>query len=149
NVHLGLRGLQRRLGALQAGLGLLERRARDEALGEHVFLPRMVVALLDYPCAGRVALGERSLQAALLVRGVELRDQLPRAPRVAPADRAPDQPAVDAEGVVDLALRLDRSRERERLARAARLDRDHAHRPDLLGRRLLGALASGRQRADR
>ena len=54
-------------------------------LGEQVFLPRMVVALLDQARAGGVALGARRLQAALFVRRVELRDQLARPQLVADA----------------------------------------------------------------
>ncbi len=147
-VDLRLRGLHRRLRALQVRRDLVEGRLRDEALREQLFLPVVVVALLDELRPSRGELRPHALGSAVLVRGIEAGDELSGLDDVADVDAPLDHSPVDAEGEVDLGLRLDRASQGHRITRGTHVHGDHPHGADFGRGRRLHALA-GREQGKR
>jgi hypothetical protein len=131
--QLRLGGFNPGLGAAECGLRLLEDGLGGGALGHQPLLPVVVAAGFVQARAGRVQLCLRRLHGTLLVFGIEAGEQLPGPDGVAHADGALDQPAVDAEGLVDLGLRLHRAGQRDHAGIVAGLDRDGSHGADLDG----------------
>jgi hypothetical protein len=140
-----LHRLDLRLGRLQQRLGLFVLGARNCVLDHQLAHARMVVAGFDQLCPRCCQLGARRLHAAFLVLRIQTCDQLAGPDGVTNVDGALDQAAVDAEGLVDLGLRLHRAGHGHRAAGRSLLNDDGTHRADLRSRRLDISLAGGQQ----
>ena len=110
--------------------------------GEKFPLPIIVVSGLDELTFRGGHVGARRAQGVLFILGIKTGDDLAGLDVVADVDVPLDHPAVDAEGEVDLGLRLDGAGQRNRFARRMLLDGHDPDGTDFSGLRRLGTVAA-------